>query len=389
MRLYIITRLVVYAAIILLISILKPASSIAAAGQYQFTGVTCAGQPNGNYTGISYTYGTVFCLQQGVLLAKIDGRKNTWAQASPMWTDTSATTLSNFNAQSLAFNQIEARFPVYASLPINSINVGFAPFTTTSAVDNPYAINNAANIVPVLTQPMSVIGINLPVTQTLAAAMSSTISPPAQNSGSASSNAYGTNVINGVTLSQPAAGTAYPAIRVAWNTAVGAGGITSEPYCNVAGINSQANVAYTTGSSGNFASWNPVPQCRIGLMGNNEADCASVDTMIGLGCIGNSPPTVCANNGYYSAGFCEPCCDSGFKLANYFGYITGQSQAMLQILPCPAGTYSGAAGASSCTPCSAGTFMPSVGASVCFTTPAGYYSIAGQTMVLLLLLFLN
>ena len=53
---------------------------------------------------------------------------------------------------------------------------------------------------------------------------------------------------------------------------------------------------------------------------------------------------------------------------------------MLQILPCPQGTYSSLSGMSSCTPCAAGTFMPTTGSSVCFTTPAGFYSLAGATM---------
>ena len=237
-------------------------SSLSPPGSYQFNSVTCAGQNDGNYTGISYLYGTVFCLQQGVLLAKIDGRSLNWAGTSPMWTDTSTTSLSNFNSESLAFNQIEARFPVYASLSLASINVGFAPFTTASQFDpSGSAVNNIANIAPVLTKPMNYLGVNFPVAQTLAAAMSQPVN--SQVATTASSAAYGTPTILGVVQTQGSA-----SLRSAWDLSTGAS-IYSEPNCNVAGINVVANLAYITGTSGNFQSWFHYPECRIGLIANN------------------------------------------------------------------------------------------------------------------------
>ena len=80
---------------------------------------SCTSRPNGVVTlpspkgpFVAYCYGGY------VLLAKIDGRTQTWAYTSSLWTD--GTTL---NAGNLSMAQAEGKFPAFNQLGISTLRV--------------------------------------------------------------------------------------------------------------------------------------------------------------------------------------------------------------------------------------------------------------------------
>jgi hypothetical protein len=66
------------------------------------------------------------CINGMVLLAKLDGRQNTWHYNSPLWTDTSV-----LNGSSLLFDHYEAKLEAFNRLPVSSLRLGM------SAIDAP------------------------------------------------------------------------------------------------------------------------------------------------------------------------------------------------------------------------------------------------------------
>ncbi|MCB9634072.1 MAG: hypothetical protein H6721_18280 [Sandaracinus sp.] len=93
--------------------------------------------------------------------------------------------------------------------------------------------------------------------------------------------------------------------RDAWKGLMASGSL--QPFCNREGFNAQANTP--------AAAW---ARARIGIISNQEADCGSPDSRIGIGTQGNA----CGQSDAISAGnaaFCSP--DAGDRNTQGFGYV--------------------------------------------------------------------
>ncbi len=92
--------------------------------------------------------------------------------------------------------------------------------------------------------------------------------------------------------------------RNAWKALSGAGSL--QVNCNRSGFNTQ------TDSGGNFV------RARIGIIGNNEANCLTPDSSIGFGRAGDAGGqdnnNSCGNEAFWSA-------DNGDVRAKNYGYI--------------------------------------------------------------------
>lgn len=204
------------------------------------------------------------CIGGYVLLAKQDGRLSTWTYTSPLW-----TTSNTLNPTSFALDMTEAKLDAFNLFPVSTLRLGMEIIGTSSINWLTLPIPGAAST---LLSKMS--SGNFIPTSVGRAAWKSLIGPT--SSLQLNCNAEGLNNFQG------------------YYNAVGAGSITGE--------------------------------VRIGIVANQEADCASPDSAIGFGIYSNeaSPGVWCINTFVTvgdSPGTCNP--DNGSANTVVFGYILG------------------------------------------------------------------
>jgi len=92
---------------------------------------SCSGQPDGpivlNTGGVIYN-GT--CVGGFVLLAKLDGRSNTWLYSSSYW-----TSVNTLNPASFSFDQTEAKLDSFNYFPVQALRVGTANFGSATVIN--------------------------------------------------------------------------------------------------------------------------------------------------------------------------------------------------------------------------------------------------------------
>lgn len=199
---------------------------------------SCTGRPNGKVTLPSPSgFFEAYCYGGYVLLAKIDGRTQTWAYPNSLWTD--GTTL---NPGNLSLSQSEAKFPAFNQYPISVIRVRpparvvSLSFLPARGLPQVGMANFSSSSIKWLSLPL---GKSIP---SLASAMAGG-------------------------FVKTSAG------RTAWKTLLGQPA-SLQLLCNQEGINSLPT-AYQT-SPGNTS-------VRLGILGNQENDCLSPDSAIGFG----------------------------------------------------------------------------------------------------------
>lgn len=202
-------------------------------------------------------------------MAKLDGRLQTWAYHSALWTSDDAA----LNTDSLEMDTTEARLEAFSRLPVSSLLLGM------SALDgsNPHWMELA-----------------LPRTF------------PSLQAAFASGADISTN-----------------AGRSPWLSLANITSDYLQPNCNAEGCNVRPpSICAALGVSGTLDGYCSV--VRVGLLGNNEGDCLTPDSFIGFG--GYTYWTAQSASPFYTCGVASH--DAGISHPRYetplFGYILGR-----------------------------------------------------------------